>query len=79
MVWAQLDDPCHLLVLDTEGFDIPLLRTADLKLHRPTIILFEHACHTDEDRYAFYRELDALGYDIASTAGDTIATLRASP
>ncbi len=66
---------CDLLVLDTEGHDMNLLRAADLARHRPRLILFEHACNPLDERMAFYRELLALGYDLATCEGDTVAHL----
>lgn len=71
--------PCDLLVTDTEGFDIPLLRTADLGTWRPRMIAFEHACHSLDERMAFYRELLEIGYDLTTHRGDTFAVLARRP
>lgn len=67
---------CDLLVLDTEGYDLVLLRAADLGRHRPRVIHFEHACVETADRLAFYRELTGLGYEIATDGPDTTAWLK---
>lgn len=77
-VWSQLDGHrCDVLVVDTEGYDITLLRAADLARHRPRIVHFEHACNTTDERFGFYRELTALGYELATDVGDTTAWLQA--
>jgi len=80
ITWAQVwrefgPHCCDLLVLDTESYDMTLLRVADLAQHRPRVILFEHACNTLDERIAFYRELFELGYDLATCGGDTVASL----
>lgn len=75
-VWSSLHQRrCDLLLLDTEGYDIHLLRQARLEQHRPRIVHFEHACVSDEERIAFYRELLALGYEISTHGVDTTAHL----
>ena len=75
-VWQRLDERrCDLLVIDTEGYDIRLLRLAGLAEHRPRIVQFEHACVTADERFSFYRELSNLGYEISTHEGDTTAHL----
>ncbi len=75
-VWQEFGPHrCDLLVLDTEGYDMTLLHAADLAQHRPRLILFEHACNTLDERVPFYRELLELGYDLATSGGDTVARL----
>jgi FkbM family methyltransferase len=64
---------CDLLVLDTEGYDLTLLRAAGLAQHHPRLIHFEHACVGLDDRLAFYRELIDLGYDLVTDGPDTTA------
>lgn len=77
-VWREFGPhPCDLIVLDTEGHDLALLRAAHLAQHRPRLILFEHACNTLDERIAFYRELIGLGYELATHGGDTVACLPA--
>jgi FkbM family methyltransferase len=79
-VWRDFGpQPCDLLVLDTEGFDIPLLRAAGLAVHRPRLILFEHAFASLDERLGFYRELLDLGYELATGEGDTVAYLPPAP
>ncbi|MDI1247260.1 MAG: FkbM family methyltransferase [Lacunisphaera sp.] len=75
-VWREFGGKrCELLVLDTEGHDLTLLRSCGLAAHRPRLILFEHACNTLPERMEFYRELLELGYDLATCEGDTVASL----
>lgn len=62
-----------VLVLDTEGYDLILLRLAELSKHRPKVILFEHSCVTPSERLSFYGDLIGLGYEIRSVGTDTIA------
>lgn len=68
---------CDILVLDTEGYDLTLLRAAGLSDARPRLIHFEHACVDLSDRLAFYHELISLGYELATDGPDTTAWLRA--
>ena len=76
-VWQHLPCPqCDLLVLDTEGHDLVLLRAANLAARRPTIVHFEHQHFTNEERHKVYDELMDLGYDIATDENDTTAWLR---
>jgi FkbM family methyltransferase len=70
------DHPCDVLVVDAEGYDITLLRAANLDRWKPRVILFEHGCATEADRLAFYGELIRAGYEISSEAQDTAAWLR---
>ncbi len=64
---------CDLLVLDTEGFDVPLLRSAGLGEFSPRVIHFEHACAPEPDQAAMHRDLRRLGYEIATEGPDTTA------
>lgn len=75
-VWARHGTaPCDLLVLDTEGYDLPLLNAAHLEKNRPRIILFEHGDSPIPERLAMYGRLIALGYELATCEGDTVASL----
>ena len=75
-LWRLLPGPhCDVLVIDTEGFDITLLRLANLGVRRPRLIHFEHAHVSADERLAFYGELIAFGYELASDRGDTTAWL----
>ncbi len=66
---------CDLLVVDVEGFDVDLLRLANLAEMRPTVIQFEHSCVERAERLKFYGELLDLGYEIATSEPDTLAYL----
>lgn len=73
-IWTGLGQrTCDILILDTEGYDLALLRAAELARIRPSLVHFEHACVSPADRLAFYGELLALGYEIASDGPDTTA------
>jgi len=79
-VWRHLPGPhCDLLVLDTEGHDLVLLRTAGLAARRPTIVHFEHQHFSQAERLQAYGELMDLGYEIATDENDTTAWLRPGP
>lgn len=63
----QLD----LLVVDTEGYDFEVLRSADLERLRPRLLIYEHALLEDRD-YAKCREmLERLGYGLIEEWLDT--------
>jgi FkbM family methyltransferase len=75
-VWQRLPGGrCDLLVIDTEGYDVVLLRSAGLAQHRPRLVHFEHDHVAPAERLDFYAELIALGYELATDAGDTTAWL----
>lgn len=75
-IWQQLPgEHCDVLVIDTEGHDIALLRSAGLAQRRPRMVHFEHDHVAPAERLAFYSELIALGYELATDAGDTTAWL----
>lgn len=79
-VWRHLPSGrCDLLVLDTEGHDLVLLRSAGLASRRPTVVHFEHQHFSHAEQLQFYVELLDLGYEIATDENDTTAWLRASP
>ncbi|MDO8541029.1 MAG: FkbM family methyltransferase [Opitutaceae bacterium] len=69
---------CDVLVIDTEGMDIALLRLANLSAWPPAVIVFEHGCVSRSDRLSFYGELLELGYELATAGADTVA-YRARP
>jgi hypothetical protein len=77
-VWREFGDQrCDVLVTDTEGYDVTLLRAAGLAAHRPRILHFEHTCISPEERIGFYRELLSLGYELLTEGSDTTAWLAA--
>jgi FkbM family methyltransferase len=62
------------LVIDTEGHDFEVLRTLDLALFRPTLVMFEHQHLSEGDKQAAYTLLKTAGYDFRETVeGDAIA------
>ncbi len=78
VTWREVRDrlgpgTCDLLVLDTEGFDLPLLRSANLGEFAPRVIHFEHACAPEPEQAAMHRDLRRLGYEIATEGPDTTA------
>jgi FkbM family methyltransferase len=80
VAWADVlalfgDRPCDVLVIDVEGHDLEILRLADLGRLRPQVIQFEHACNERAAVIAFYSELIALGYEIATSGQDTVCHL----
>ncbi|MGD1030243.1 MAG: FkbM family methyltransferase [Opitutaceae bacterium] len=75
-VWAALGaETCDVLVLDTEGHDVVLLRAADLARRRPRVVHFEHSCLAMAERLAFYGELLDAGYELSTSMADTTACL----
>ncbi|HEX4631928.1 MAG TPA: FkbM family methyltransferase [Chthoniobacterales bacterium] len=63
-----------LLVVDTEGHDLEILRTLDLTRFRPTLLMFEHQHLSEDDKQAAYALLKTAGYDFRETPeGDAIA------
>lgn len=62
-----------IVVIDTEGYDIKLARALLQAGCSPTILHFEHACCTPEDRFALVRELADSGYETMSFNADTTA------
>lgn len=62
-----------IVAIDTEGHDLQLASALfDTGCH-PALLHFEHACATDEDRWAFMRRLHALGYETMTHGPDTTA------
>jgi FkbM family methyltransferase len=75
-LWAMLPGKrCDVLVVDTEGYDVPLLSNSDLEKHRPRVVHFEHALTSVPDRLKFYGRLIEMGYQIATDENDTTAWL----
>lgn len=80
--WKDLEpatrlDETDLLVLDAEGYDIPLLNLWDWEHHRPRIVHFEHACGPEKDYFELLSKLRALGYESVADACDTTLYLPA--
>jgi FkbM family methyltransferase len=65
-----------ILMIDTEGFDIEVLRMVDLKSLRPKVIRFESKHIGQEDMARLTRELQSLGYSVLQEEGDCVALTR---
>ena len=75
-LWERVPSKrCDVLVVDTEGYDVTLLRGAELATRRPRVVHFEHALISLTDRLSFYQELMSAGYEIATDGPDTTAWL----
>jgi len=61
-----------LLHIDTEGYDLEVLRNVDWDRQRPTIVLYEHLHLTDGERAEAHRLLEGLGYGCIEEHMDTI-------
>lgn len=71
---AGLESPVpDIIVIDTEGYDILLARALLQAGCSPTILHFEHACCTAEERFTLVRELAIAGYETVSFGADTTA------
>jgi len=80
ITWAEVlaalrPQGCDVLVIDAEGYDVTLLRLANLARLKPAVIQFEHEALERRARLDFYGELIDLGYEIATSFSDTIAYL----
>jgi FkbM family methyltransferase len=63
-----------LLVIDTEGHDLEVLRSLGFRRFRPTLLMFEHQHLSENDKRSAYALLETAGYDFRETPeGDTIA------
>jgi FkbM family methyltransferase len=62
-----------LLQIDTEGFDYEVIKMANLRKFRPTLINYEHEHLSDGDQLECWRDLRALGYRLFTRGGDTCA------
>jgi FkbM family methyltransferase len=70
---------CDILIVDTEGYDITVLKLARLELLKPVLIQFEHANIDRATVISFYADLIGLGYEIATAGPDTVAWLPRMP
>ena len=67
-----------LLVIDTEGHDLEVLRSLDFARFRPTLVMFEHQHLSESDKKAAYALVETAGYDFRETIeGDAIAWQKA--
>jgi FkbM family methyltransferase len=60
-----------VLVVDTEGYDWELLRSIDLDVWRPQLVVYEHFHLSPEDRAAALDRLRGAGYDTMEEGFDT--------
>jgi FkbM family methyltransferase len=56
-----------LVLIDTEGYDLEILRQIDLDRFRPELIIFEHKHLAEKERASAAELLTAHGYQIATT------------
>jgi FkbM family methyltransferase len=68
-------DRCDLLIIDTEGHDLEIIRTIDFPRIRPLVLIYEHSHLGQADRVACWRLLQARGYRCAAGWSDTLAIL----
>jgi FkbM family methyltransferase len=65
-----------LIHIDAEGYDDVILRSIDLRAHRPTMMIYEHK-HLGTQRRAACRELvEAQGYESLEIGADTLCLAR---
>jgi FkbM family methyltransferase len=62
-----------LLQIDTEGFDYEVIKMANLREFKPTLINYEHEHLSDVDQLECWRDLRALDYRLFTHGGDTCA------
>lgn len=62
-----------LVHIDTEGYDWQVLSQVDLDALKPTIVVFEHAHLSRDDRVLAENKLTASGYRITYRGNDTLA------
>src|SRR5215813_10122361 len=66
-----------LIVIDTEGYDLEILRQLDLIRFRPDLIVYEHKHLNELERTIAADLLIANGYNVQSTAwANTVAMRR---
>ena len=65
-----------VLQIDTEGYDLEVLRLFDISRRRPSIVQFEHQHLNRRDRDAAAQLLVDAGYLVALIRYDTIAYLQ---
>jgi FkbM family methyltransferase len=66
---AQVD----LIVVDTEGHDWEIIRTIDLSVHRPRLLIYEHFHLTAQTRASCRRHLESAGFETMEEGFDTLA------
>ena len=63
------------LHVDTEGFDLEVMRTLDLAAYRPATVFVEHSKLSDADAESLRRLLVDNGYEVERGGSDYLATL----
>lgn len=84
LTWNKLlhdsgTEQTDVLVLDTEGFDVPLLNLWDWENQRPRVVHFEHACTTPDKYHDLQERLHRYGYESVSEGPDTTFFLPLKP
>lgn len=64
-------DDVDLVVIDTEGHDAAILRSIDLHVHRPRLLLYEHFHLSRDERSATRALVEAAGYETMEEGFDT--------
>ena len=64
-----------LLQIDTEGYDLEILKQIDFRLIKPKMICFEHHHFSQEEIQPCYESLRNSGYSIMKIGMDTFAYL----
>jgi len=64
-------DSLDLLVMDTEGYDIPLLDLWNWEKHLPRIIQFENGCAPAEQHFSIIQKARMYGYECVTEGPDT--------
>jgi FkbM family methyltransferase len=64
---------CHLLHIDTEGYDFKVIGTLDLRIIRPTVIYIEHRHLSPNEKQSLVRVLKDFRYRLWDCGGDYMA------
>lgn len=84
LTWEKLlhdygTEQTDVLVLDTEGFDVPLLNLWDWENRRPRVVHFEHACTAPDKYHDLVERLHRYGYESVTEGPDTTFFLPLKP
>lgn len=75
-------DTVNMVQIDTEGYDLHILRMIDLSVRRPDIVVFEHLHLSGDERAEAAARFTEHGYGLVSDGMDTMAvsaTAQADP
>ena len=64
-----------LLLIDAEGYDAEILRSIDLRRHRPRLVVYEHFHLDASERGASRARIEADGYETVEEMFDTYCLL----